>query len=243
MINYLKLQFSYLFSKIFTLIFLFVLILILVGVVFSANLDLGYAYLDGFRTRYFHEFLQQSFLIIEVILTVFLIFISSILCSKTNEALIVYSVEDYYQRLKFLFSRVLVSAGLNLVLIFCSFSFVVIIGSYFTPFIINSYDIFLILTAISFKIWFFQVLVIVLQAIANHFLITLLPVLLFWFHKTINNYDDIENAVSEMAIKFVPSFTVEINEIVFYESFYKYLIIAIIGILIAILINQFKDYS
>jgi len=243
MINYLKLHLSYVCSRIFTVIFILVLIGLFLGIIISANLDFGYYYLDSFRTQFYLEYVSQSFLIIEVILTVYLIFITSILSNKTNESLIVYTVDTYKQRFLFILSRYVIATLLNLLSVAICFSFIVIVGSLLTPFMLNLENIFLVLASISFKIYFFQAFVFFLQAFLNHFLIILVPILLFWYQKAIYSYQEVENELTKVVLKIIPSFSEENQKIIFYQSLHFYLIIIIVLFLISFIINLTKDYS
>jgi len=78
---------------------------IFIGIYFNAGLDLGYSYLDGFISQYQEEYLNQSVLLIEVVVSISGIFIGGILSSKTNDFLIYYTADNYWSKFLFFLSR------------------------------------------------------------------------------------------------------------------------------------------
>ena len=108
MINFLKLHFSFVVSKVFLFIYLFILTILFLGIYYSAGLDFPFSYVDAFRNSYYLEYLNQSSLLMEIIICLLGIFIGVLLSSKTNDFLIRFTVNDYKQKMIFLICRYII---------------------------------------------------------------------------------------------------------------------------------------
>jgi hypothetical protein len=241
MTNYFKLQFNYLFSQVFSILFSFTLFLVILGIYFSANLDLGFGYLDGFRNDYYFEYLEQSLLIIQVVEVIFSMFVAAILAGKANEFLICFTASDYQERLMFLLARVglgILMAGLMVVIGGLS---ILIIGMFYTPFNIDIVVILNCLGMIFLQTLFYQATVTILMSLLNSLLVVLLPIVLFWFQQTIVGFIEVENTLQEIILKIIPTFIIENNILSIYQTPIKYICIIITLIFLAITVNLVKD--
>ncbi|MDT8337287.1 MAG: hypothetical protein RQ856_05620 [Candidatus Izemoplasmatales bacterium] len=241
MINYFKLQFNYLFSRVFSILFFFTLLLVILGIYFSANLDLGMRYLDGFKNEYYYEYLEQSLLIIQVVDVIFSMFVAALLASKTNEFLISFTVASYQERLMFLLARVGLGIFLTGLMIFFGGLNILIIGILYTPFNIDIVVILNCLGMIFLQTLFYQATVTILMSLINSLLVVLLPIFLFWFQKTIVGFIKIENTLQKIILNIIPSFIIENDIFSFYQTPIKYIYIIITLISLTITINLVKD--
>ena len=241
MINYLRLQFNYLFSQVFIICYMIIISLIFVGIYFNASLDLGYSYLDGFRQEFQEEYFSQSVLLIEVIVTISGIFIGGILSSKTNEFLINYTVDSYWGRFLFFLGRLLVGIMVIFLTLYISGIHYILIVRVFTPFNLNL-DLFVeSLVWIFYQALYLQVLVFLLISVLNHFLVITLPLVVFWFKKTIVIFSELENDFQEIVLKAIPTFMIENSRLIIFQSWDKYFAFLMVMVVTTIIINIIKD--
>ena len=241
MINYLKLQFNYLFSQVFIICYLIIIFVIFIGIYFNAGLDLGYSYLDGFISQYQEEYLNQSVLLIEVVVSISGIFIGGILSSKTNDFLIYYTADNYWSKFLFFLSRLILGIMIIILTLAISGIYYILIAKVLTPFRLNI-DIFLkVLVWIFYQALSLQMLVFILISILNHFLVIILPIGIFWFKKTIVIFTELENDFQEVVLKFIPSFMIENSKLIRFQSWDNYLIPLVIMVILTITINMIKD--
>lgn len=241
MINFLKLHFSFVFSKVFLFIYLFILTILFLGIYYSAGLDLSYSYVDGFKHSYYLEYLNQSSLLMEIIICLLAIFIGIILSSKTNDFLIRFSVNDYKQKLLFLICRYMVGI---LIIFFTSYIcliYLILIGNYLTPFRLDLSFICEVLAMILLESLTLYFITSLLITILNHFLIGIVPLLAFWYKKTIYDFYDITSEFDDIVLKFIPSFLINNEMIVIYQNLTYYIIILIVIFSFSLIINLLKD--
>ena len=225
------------------LFYIIVLFFLVVGFFISTNLDIGRLYLDAYREEFYQEYLTQSFMIVEIILGIFLIFSTSLLFSKSNEGLFVYTVSDIKSKFQFLTSRILTGIFLNLFSIIFSVIACIFVIKMWTPFRYEPIFILKIFALISLKIVFFQSLVFFLQAYTNNFFLVIIPVGLFWYIQTIEITVEGLSKIELLILEIVPLFTNETSSINIYKDLYQYTIIIVIIILFSYLISSIKDHS
>lgn len=241
MINYFKLHFNYLFSKVFVILFFLILLLMGLGIYFSVSIDLGVGYIDGFRYEYYFEYLDQSLLIVQVIVVIFSMFIAALLGSKANEFLLCFTVSNYQEKIMFLLSRILVLITVVGLLIIMGGLNILMIGIIFTPF---NLDIRIILEGLGFvflQALFYQGLVGLLLSVVNSLLVVILPIIVFWLHKSIVSFVVIENDLQKIILKMVPSFIIENGKIFIYKTAFEYMYLILTLLLVTIFINLIKD--
>jgi len=241
MINHLRLQFNYLFSQVFIICYMLIVSVIFTGIYLNASLDLGYSYLDGFRVSFQEEYLVQSVLLIEVIVTISGIFIGGILSSKTNEFLINYTVDNYRGKFLFFLGRLLLGVMIILLTVIISGMYYVLVAKLLTPFNLNL-DLFIeSLVWIFYQAIYLQILVFLLISILNHFLVVILPLVVFWFKKTIVIFTELENDFQEIVLRVIPSFTIENNKLTEFQTWDKYFVLLIAMMILTVTINLVKD--
>lgn len=241
MINYFKLHFNYLFSKVFVILFFLILLLMGLGIYFSVSIDLGVGYIDGFRYEYYFEYLDQSLLIVQVIVVIFSMFITALLGSKANEFLLCFTVSNYQEKIMFLLSRILVLITVVGLLIIMGGLNILMIGIIFTPF---NLDIRIILEGLGFvflQALFYQGLVGLLLSVVNSLLVVILPIIVFWLHKSIVSFVVIENDLQKIILKMIPSFIIESGKIFIYKTAFEYMYLILTLLLVTIFINLIKD--
>jgi len=243
MSKYIKLQINYLFSHMFIICYILISLVILIGIYFSSSIDLNYTYIDGFRSEFFSEYLNQSSLIIEVLITITAIFLAGILTVKKNEFLISYTVTSYMEKLYFVIARILVALLTILSMIIVNGLFFLLITELLTPYSVDIMEFINLMTWIFFQASFFQIIAFLLISIFNYFLVILLPLVTFWYKKTIFSFSEIESGFSKFILKNIPSFELLNNEVVTYRNFYTYLLLFIIVLIITCLIDVIKDCS
>ena len=241
MINYLKLHFNFVFSKIFLFIYLFILAILFFGIYYSAGLDLPYSYLDGFKDSYYHEYLNQSSLLMEIIICLLGIFIGIVSSSKTNDFLIRFSVNDYMQKLIFLICRYVTGILIIFITSYICFIYIIFVGHYLTPFRLNLGFICEVMEMILLESIFLYFITSFLISVLNHFLIGIVPLLAFWYKKTIYDFNDITSDFNDIILKLVPSFLINNEKIVIYQNLTYYIIILITIIGFSLIINLLKD--
>lgn len=240
MLNYLRLHLHFVFSRGFILVYSLIIVITFVGILISANLDLGYYYLDGFKEEYYLFYLSQSFLIIEVIITILIVFVSAIICSRNNDYLIYYSTQTFSQRFVFLLSRYLLGVIITIVTVLLSVFFMVLVGEYLTPFRLEMEMISEVIPFVIVKIITFQFMVYFLMSILNNFLVNGLILMIFWYHKTIMNFYNPE-VIEDLLLKTIPSFQLVEDQIIVYQELHLYLGFSLSLIAFAFVINLFKD--
>jgi hypothetical protein len=80
-----------------------------------------------------------------------------------------------------------------------------------------------------------------LITILNHFLIGIVPLLAFWYKKTIYDFYDITSEFDDIVLKFIPSFLINNEMIVIYQNLTYYIIILIVIFSFSLIINLLKD--
>ena len=240
MLNYLRLHLHFVFSRGFIFVYSLIIVITFVGTLFSANLDLGYYYLDRFKEEYYFFYLSQSFLIIEVIITILIVFVSAIICSRNNDYLIYYSTQTFSQRFVFLLSRYLLGVIITIVTVLLAGFFLILVGEYLTPFVLDLDMISRGITYVIVKIITFQFMVYFLMSILNNFLVNGLVLIIFWYHKTIISFNNPE-VIEELLLKTIPSFQLVENQIIVYQELHLYLGFSLSLIAFAFVINLFKD--
>jgi len=240
MINYLKLHFNYLFSKLFISFYSFLLGIIFIGIIQASNLDLGFSYLDGFRVEYYKVFIIQVSLLVEVMVVFISIFIATILAYKTNDYLLVFSANNYRQRFRFYFSRIFVAIFVIFITILIIFVFQIAFIKILTP-LNNDY----LLTAkvfslILLKSLYFIFLIFFFMSVINHFLLGILPIIIFWYEKMIYSYEELSD-VQEVILSFIPSFMIIEDKIILYQELNLYLIFLFIILMAGLGVNLTKD--
>jgi len=243
MLNYIKLQFNYLFSWVYLGLYVLLLFCLLVGMLISANLDLGKLYLDGQRIIYALEYLQQSLMITEITIGIFMIFSTSLLISKSNEGLYVYTVSNRLNKFRFIISRIFTGILLNLYTVGFAFIIFMLVCKLLTPF---NYDISFILSLyalIALKVVFFQAIVFVIQAYSNNFFLIIFPIILFWYMQTLDIYQENFSEIQTFLIEIVPLFNYEDYEIIVYKDLTQYFAINILIMILSYLISSIKDHG
>lgn len=241
MMNYLKLQFNYLFSSIFIICYGIVLIVIVLGLVFSLNLEMGYQVLDLYPEEYLKTFLVESSLLVEVLVIITAIFIATVLSAKTNQVLVVFTTENRRHRFNFFISRYLAAFLSTFITIGFAFISTVALVNLLSPFHLRPGILFDLFAWIAYQAVFLQVMVFFLFAIFNHFLILTVPIVVFWYKKTIqfpsNHFSDLEKTV----LSFVPSFALINESVIIYQEGVIYLIGLTVMIMITVLVNVYSD--
>jgi hypothetical protein len=211
------------------------------GLVFSLNLELGYQVLDLYPKEYLKTFLAESSLLVEVMISITAIFIATVLSSKTNQVLVVFTTENRRQRINLFISRylaVFLSTFLTIVLAFLS---TVILVNSFTPFQIRLAILIDLYAWIFYQAIFLQVMVFFLFAIFNHFLILTVPIVVFWYKKTIVFPSDYFSDLEKVILSFVPSFTLINEYVISYQEGIIYLIGLMVMFMITVLVNVYSD--
>ena len=241
MMNYLKLQFNYLFSSIFIICYGLVVIVIILGLVFSLNLEMGYQVLDLYPEEYLKTFLVESGLLVEVMVSITAIFIATVLSAKTNQTLVVFTTENRRQRINFFISRYLAAFLSTFLTIGFAFLTTVILVNWFTPFHIRMVILIDLYAWIAYQAIFLQVMVFFLFAIFNHFLILTIPIVVFWYKKTIVFPGDYFSDLEKIILSFVPSFTLINEHVIVYQEGVIYLIGLTVMFMITVLVNLYSD--
>lgn len=241
MMNYLKLQFNYLFSSIFIICYGLVVIVIILGLVFSLNLEMGYQVLDLYPEEYLKTFLVESGLLVEVMVSITAIFIATVLSAKTNQTLVVFTTENRRQRINFFISRYLAAFLSTFLTIGFAFLTTVILVNWFTPFYIRLVILIDLYAWIAYQAIFLQVMVFFLFAIFNHFLILTIPIVVFWYKKTIVFPGDYFSDLEKIILSFVPSFTLINEHVIVYQEGVIYLIGLTVMFMITVLVNLYSD--
>lgn len=241
MINNLRFQFNYLFSKVFVFSFLAIILGTFSGIIISSNIDLGYNFLDGFIIDYRYDYIFQSLLIIEIVSVVVSVFVAGILGSKNNDYLVCYTCNSYYERCVYFIARVIV-------LSFFSFLFVSIVGIFlflftrgFTPYRIDNELVVNGLFSVFFISIYFSLFTMVLLVIINHFIMVSIPLFAFWYLKTIYDFTELKSDIQEVVLNIFPVFILKDN-VAYYQDISVYVIIYIAMFLFCITISTIKDY-
>lgn len=241
MINYLKLQFDYLFSRLFSLCFVLLIIGSFVGIIITSNIDMGFSYLDAFINEYQIDYYHESLLIIEIVSVILAIFVSAHLGSKNNDFLVSYTCNNYFDKIAFYISR-------SLVAVFFSLLYVLSIGIFLlgytlvvTPFYLDIEFVVNGLVSVFFISIYFSGFTLILLSFINHFILVSLPLILFWYLKTIYDFKALESDVQELLLKLFPVFLID-YELVYYQDFYIYVFIYLGMQGIITVLNVFKEF-
>jgi hypothetical protein len=217
------------------------LIVIVLGLVFSLNLELGYQVLDLYPKEYLKTFLVESSLLVEVMISITAIFIATVLSSKTNQVLVVFTTENRRQRINFFISRYLAAFLSTFLTIGFAFLSTVILVNCFTPLNIRLAILIDLYAWIFYQAIFLQVMVFFLFAIFNHFLILTVPIVVFWYKKTIVFPSDYFSDLEKVILSFVPSFTLINEYVISYQEGIIYLIGLMVMFMITVLVNVYSD--
>lgn len=241
MINNLRFQFNYLFSKVFVFSLLAIIIGTFSGIIISSNIDLGYNFLDGFIIDYRFDYMFQSLLIIEIVSVVVSVFVAGVLGSKNNDNLICYTCNSYYERFIYFIARIII-------LLFFSFLFISLVGMFmflftrgFTPYRLDRDLVVNGLFAVFFISVYFSMFTMTFLVLINHFIVVSIPFFVFWYLKTIYDFSELKSEVQEVLLKIFPSFIVK-GHISYYQDIYVYILIFIGMFLFCIIISTIKDY-
>ena len=241
MINYFKLQFNYLFSKIFSLCFAGLIIGSFVGIIITSNIDLGYNYLDAFINEYQFDYYHESLLIIEIVSVIVAIFVGVHLGSKNNDFLVSYTCNNNLDKMRFYIARGIVTIVFSLLYVLSVGIFLLGYTILITPFNLEVEFVVNGLFSVFFISIYFSCFAQFLLSFVNHFILVSLPLLMFWYLKTIYDFKGLDSDVQEVLLQFFPVFLIEDN-LVYYQDFYIYVFIYIGMLVITTVINSFKDF-
>lgn len=241
MINYLKLQFNYLFSKVFVFCFIIIILMTFLGVIISSNIDLGYNFIDAFINEYEFDYSFQSLLIIEIVSVIISIFVAGVLGSKNNDYLVCYCCNSYFERFLYFLSRIIILVLFALLFVYIQGVFISLFTRLFTPYKLNKHLVVNGLISIFFISIYFSAFTSLLLSLINHFIMISLPFFIFWYLKTITSFNELNNDLQKSVLILFPNFIIK-EQIYYFQEIYIYLSIYIAMFLINISINTFKDY-
>lgn len=239
--KYIKLHLNYVFNDLFIICYLLTLALINIGIVISSGIDLGYFHLDALREEFVIEYLHQSLLIIEIILTILLLFITNIISSKANDYLMIYYVSNYKMKFMHITSRLLAIIFINLLSFMIILLFFIVFTSYFTPFSLDLAFLVKINLHILFQLFTLEIILIFLNSLLGHFLVLVIPIIIFWYIKSLISVDLAVNKLADYLIRIVPAFKLDIFEVSLYHRIEEYILPLFILLILTIFINVFKD--
>ena len=241
MINYIKLQFNYLFSKLFSLCFALLIIGSFIGIIITSNIDLGYNYLDAFINEYQFEYYRESLLIIEIVSVIFAIFVAAHLGSKNNDFLVCYTCNNNFDRLRFFCARSIVTVIFSLLYTSLVGIFILLYTNVLTPYNLDVDFVLKGLISVFFISIYFSCVSLFLLSFINHFVLVSLPIVLFWYLKTIYDFKSLNSDFQELILKFFPIFLIE-DKLIFYQDLYIYILIYLGMQVIIIMVNSLKDF-
>jgi hypothetical protein len=202
---------------------------------------MGYQVLDLYPEEYLKTFLVESGLLVEVMVSITAIFIATVLSSKTNQVLVFFTTENRRQRANFFLSRYLAAFLSTILSIAFAFISTVILVNWFTPFPLRLAILINLFAWIIYQAIFLQVMVFFLFAIFNHFLILTVPIVIFWYKKTILFPSDYFSDLETVILSFVPSFTLINDNVIIYQEGVIYLIGLTVMFMITVLVNIYAD--
>ncbi|MCF7923546.1 MAG: hypothetical protein K9L64_00385 [Candidatus Izimaplasma sp.] len=146
----------------------------------------GYTYIDSYRLELANAFFIESFMIIELIVVIIAIFSATLLQSKANHFLIVYTTHSKKGKLQFIFSKITLGLFIIAMLIIIDMLTFYLIVNYFTPYqidvlLINKLFVYLFLEASQLFC-----LTLMVSIIINHIFASIIPLVLFWYLESIN---------------------------------------------------------
>ncbi len=239
--KYIKLHLNYVFNDLFIICYILTLALINIGIVISSGIDLGYFYLDALREEFVIDYLHQSLLIIEIILTILLLFITNIISSKANDYLMIYYVSNYKMKYTHITSRLLAIIFINLLSFMIILLFFIVFTSYFTPFSLDLAFIVKFNLHILFQLFTLEIVLMFLNSLLGHFLVLVIPIIIFWYIKSLISVDLAVNKLADYLIRIVPAFKLDIFEVSLYHRIEEYILPLFILLILTIFINVFKD--
>lgn len=240
MISYLRLHINFLFNRLFLLIYLFIFAFLLFGLYISAEIDLGYFVLDGFRQEKYLSFISESYMIVQIVMGIFSILVAANLSNKTNDYLLCYTTENRWQKLVFILARYLagiIVIGMTVVMGMLSKLLLMIL---FTPY---KYD-FQVL--ISMYAWvfieglFFFFLTSLLFSLLNSFLVMILPIALFWYKKTLYLGQSLDEEAMVL-LQVIPGFYLQGEKVIGFMKLENYLLPIALIFSLCFFINSYKD--
>ncbi len=241
MINYIKLHFGYVFSSLFIIGYVITITLISLGIIISSNLSLSYEVLDINRDQYYLEYLSQSILIIEIIVLISHLFMTSLLFANANQKLIRYCTYLKNHQLKYYISRIITMIFVDLLTIFLVFLFLYSFTRYFTPFYLDLALLYQFVIAVFLLVLSIQAMLALLLSLINHIFVITLPIIAFWYAKTIMEFEQIEMFSKKIILELIPVFLFFNNKIIYFKNVEKYLYQAIFLLLLTLIINIIKD--
>ncbi|XMB72395.1 hypothetical protein RJI07_00465 [Mycoplasmatota bacterium WC30] len=244
MINLIKLNYKYIFNKTTITISLLFIMFLQFGLIYSTGIFDGYYQIDMYRVEYQLSYINDSVLLIKVVLIMMAIFIATLANGEGSNNLAKYIVDKSIKKYSFIFARIFtLFLVMSVILILFCLSFVAI-SKIITPFTIDNSYIYTIFQALLLQTFFYISFTSLLLTILPSLLTSLLPVLIFWYMEVNNTKSIIESS------SIIKGIYQNIPNVVFSDNCYSLLFPIenyIAFILIVILLNIFiyvkKDIS
>ncbi len=180
MINFIRLHIDFLLTRIMLWITYALFLMILLNMVYSSQILEGYAYIDTYRYQYGYDFLNESFMVLEFVLVFISVYIGMSLSNKSNQSLMIYSIDSKKSKKQFVISRMYAGILIITLIIFAQSILMYAFTKSLTPYQIEIHlyikqFLYLYLETIQYFM-----ITILLLAVFNHFLIGFIPLIMFW---------------------------------------------------------------
>jgi hypothetical protein len=213
---------------------------LLFGLYVSAEIDLGYYFLDGYRLEKYISFINESYMIIQIVIGIFSILVAANLSNKANDYLMCYTTEERCQKALFILARYLTGVIVILMTVALGVLSQLVLLILFTPF---KYDINLLVSMYAWVfiegICFFFLTSLVFSLL-NSFLVMILPIGLFWYKKTLY-IGEILSEEARIILQVIPGFYLEDEKIMGFMKLENYLLPIAIIFCLCFAINFYRD--
>ena len=213
---------------------MFILMIVMsLNTIYSSQIFDGYQYIDGFRTSFQMDYLDETFFVLEYIMVFIGVITAVSVSNKGNQALILYAISSKKQKFYFILTRITSSLWL---VTWIYVSQLMMIYGYtlaLTPYTLDLKVLFTQSLNLWFQIFQYMMISFNLMLIASSLLMGIVPMIIFWTleitsHSLSKNLQTISNSVLMNISGFRP---MKINLLIYFMVYIFLLINYIIVLL------------
>ncbi|MFW5847706.1 MAG: hypothetical protein ACOCVF_02190 [bacterium] len=204
MTNFIKLHLSFVFNQLMIITIVILELICLSGIIYASNIINGFTYMDSFRNEFTVSYINDTFIILEVIIVIIAIFSATILQSKSNNYLMSYTTYSKIDKLFFIIAKIIVGILLIGILLFFNYLMFNLINK-FTPYQIDNNYIMKTYFYLFIEAMQMFAFTLALLSVINHIFISIIPITLFWYLETIiNNHNKFNDFLLAIFININP---------------------------------------
>ncbi len=228
-----RLNYRFLFNKLTISILIVLNCIIIFGFIIASNISEGYFYLDMYQSEYSKFYLSEAILIIKIITVLLAIILTTTLNTTNASNLNKYIVDRQVRKYDIYLSKLITINLVMVLFILLFFSHYIIIVKLFTPYKINIKVVVELALNQYLQIVFFISLTNFLLCLLPSILLSISPIILFWYMELNNDIAMINaNKLLQKLYEYIPNLILSENSyklVVDYSKYTIFLVILILG--------------